>query len=106
MKFIFLASIFTIFSIFQVESAFDGNLNREVLIEWFGKSVTDYSIDHIDIRNSKIKSIHPETFRGLTKLKELHLEENSIEKLDPNLFQGLDALTLIHLNYNSITTIE
>jgi hypothetical protein len=106
MKLIIFMCLFAILLNSQVESVFDGNLNRQVLIEWFGKSVTDYTIDRIDIRKSNIKTIHPETFRGLKNLRELHLEDNTIDKLDSSLFQGLDSLILIHLNSNLITTIE
>jgi len=105
-KFIYLTALIAIISLYQVEAVFDGTLNRQVLIEWLGKSVTDYTINKIDIRRKNIMRIDPDTFRGLTKLNELHLEENAIEKLDPSLFTGLDSLTLIHLNSNSLTTIE
>ena len=46
-RFIYLATLIAIISLYQVEAAFDGTLNRQVLIEWLGKSVTDYTINRI-----------------------------------------------------------
>lgn len=80
-------------------------INREYLIKEYGidKLVNCLSID---LSYRKIKKIDPNTFKGLTKLDSICLDENEIEEIDTNTFEGLSNLTYLNLYSNKLKKID
>ena len=60
----------------------------------------------MNLSKNEISSIHQSTFKGLSKLEELHLDYNKIKTLDPNLFNVSKNLRILYLNNNEISSID
>lgn len=49
-----------------------------------------------------IKAISKENFAHLTKLRELHLDNNRIQKIEADTFEGLKSVQVIYLSKNDL----
>lgn len=80
-------------------------LNREFLIDKYGieqlKELTE-----IDLRNTGIAKIDPNTFIGLEKLEKLLLNDNEIEEIDVKLFDGLKNLKSLWMHNIKLKRID
>ena len=59
-----------------------------------------------DLRFNKIRNIPPGTFKNLTELNTLLLNNNHIRKLRNGAFEGLEKLQYLYLYKNRIQFIE
>lgn len=55
---------------------------------------------------NKLKEIGSNSFRGLSELETLYLDNNQLENLDAELFKDLDNLRNLFLNRNNLRAIE
>lgn len=56
-----------------------------------------------NVKQTRIKNV---TFKGLTKLEVIDLQNNGIETLDEGVFADQKLLTFLFLNHNQLTSIE
>lgn len=64
------------------------------------------SLQYISLPGHKISIIEKSAFKGLKKLKELHLWHNLIKEIHQETFEDLEQLEVLDLDYNRIETIE
>ena len=62
--------------------------------------------EKLDRSNKKIGALEPLAFRGLVKLKRMHLEGNEITRIFPELWTDLVSLQYLHLDSNHLTSID
>ncbi|XP_023305923.2 carboxypeptidase N subunit 2 isoform X1 [Lucilia cuprina] len=60
----------------------------------------------IDISRNALSTLHKDTFRGLTLLKELDLSSNQLDFLPFDLFQDLDSLIQLRIQYNFLEELD
>ena len=60
----------------------------------------------LDFSDNDFETIDPMYFKGLNKLKWLHLQNNKVEKLEGNVFNDMDSIEMIDLRNNAISVIE
>jgi Leucine-rich repeat (LRR) protein len=63
-------------------------------------------IEFLGLKYKKIKYIAPDTFSGMTNLKQLDLSNNEIESLPTNTFSQLKQLEVLDLHKNEITEVK
>jgi len=59
-------------------------------------------LTELHLENNELQVILPFTFSYLTSLEYLHLQANSIEFIEMNSFHGLNSLKYLYLNSNNI----
>ena len=59
-----------------------------------------------DLRFNKIRNIPPRTFKNLTGLNTLLLNNNHVKRLRNGIFEGLENLQYLYLYKNRIQSIE
>ena len=74
------------------------------------------SVGFLELDKNKIDAIQLETFRGLTSVKQLLLQENHIRHIEPGSFDGVfqqstfnpraNPKPVLVLSHNSISTIQ
>ena len=50
--------------------------------------------------------LDPNTFSGLSKIRQLHVRYNGITQLEPDYFRGMQDLRILNLEINSIVTLN
>ncbi|KAL7734253.1 hypothetical protein ACLKA6_011920 [Drosophila palustris] len=60
----------------------------------------------IDLSRNTLSTLHKDTFRGLTLLKELDLSNNVLDFLPFDLFQDLDSLLQLRIQNNQLEDID
>ena len=100
MNLILIKLVFSLISIAKIECL---ELNQTILFQYFGYSNTS---DVIDLSNQNITSIDRLTFRGLSKLGYLYLQNNKLERLEGELFLDLLGLRQIWFESNNIVSID
>ena len=86
-------------------------LNREYLVGKHGK-MNLFNLTQIDLwglgknEKDKIKKIDSNTFKNLTKLETLWLQDNAIEEIDVRLFETLSNLKELELYNNKLKRID
>ncbi len=100
MNSILIKLVFSLISIAKIECL---ELNQTILFQYFGYSNTS---DVIDLSNQNITSIDRLTFRGLSKLGYLYLQNNKLERLEGELFLDLLGLRQIWFESNNIVSID
>ncbi|ALC43058.1 CG7509 [Drosophila busckii] len=60
----------------------------------------------IDLSRNALSTLHKDTFRGLTLLKELDLSNNVLDFLPFDLFQDLDSLLQLRIQNNQLEDID
>ncbi|XP_016965131.1 leucine-rich repeat-containing protein 15 [Drosophila biarmipes] len=61
---------------------------------------------NIDLSRNILSTLHKDTFRGLTVLKELDVSHNVLDFLPFDLFQDLDSLLVLRIQNNQLEDID
>ena len=83
---------------------FDGNLNKDILTEWFGEDIKNNKV--IQINDKNITSLHENTFEGLNELMRLDMSMNLLKDLPVKVFESLIELKTLHLDDNLIESVS
>ena len=85
---------------------------RDQLMRRFGMSTCeDLTLAHLsvvkalDLRNSNIKTLKANDFKGLSSLEYLWLGDNQLTELPEDVFHGLHNLIDLDLQHNSLSTL-
>ena len=71
-------------------------LNRLMLERKFQVIENVNKIDKIDLTDSSILTIDPDTFKGLNKVVLLYLNRNKITSLHPDTFKSAHFINMLH----------
>jgi len=63
-------------------------------------------LERVNLEENLLTIIEPNTFSGLTNLKELYFSHNNIKYIDWTTFEGSSSLEVIDLSNNEITSID
>ncbi|XP_077015453.1 reticulon-4 receptor [Tamandua tetradactyla] len=63
-------------------------------------------LEQLDLSdNAQLRAVEPGTFRGLGRLRTLHLDRCGLQELGPGLFHGLAALQYLYLQDNGLQAL-
>ena len=82
----------------------NGYLNRRALEQIYGANLTQ--INEINLYDSSINSIEPDTFSGLSNVNNLVLWRNQLSYIPYGAFNGLTNLQNLDLDSNYLEYIE
>ncbi|XP_054084983.1 leucine-rich repeat-containing protein 15 isoform X1 [Zeugodacus cucurbitae] len=82
-------------------------INIEFLLMIYGLiSSCLYVCLYLDLSRNYFSTLHKDTFRGLTLLKELDLSNNILNFIPANLFEDLDSLLQLRLQNNHLENLD
>ena len=64
------------------------------------------TLEILDLSHCQLLTIHWATFRGLSKLRDIRLNNNSLDEIPNGLFDELTVLTSLDLSENSLTELR
>ena len=79
-------------------------LNKDYIDEITSKDYKD--IVELDFTESKIVSIHVDTFDNIPLLERLFLDNNQLDELNKDVFRNLKKLTALDLSNNRLSLID
>ncbi|KAJ8912889.1 hypothetical protein NQ315_011212 [Exocentrus adspersus] len=84
---------------------FSGNKLNKLSKELFLKKQL-INLQRVYVSSCKIKSVHRDTFKGLTNLVELDLSDNLLESIPSGAFMNCPSLMKLTLNLNPINSLK
>lgn len=88
----------------RVKRTIIDNKNVNFLPENIGESFPH--LLELEVRNSSLKSVKPETLRNLRRLIVLDLSGNDLKFIEPETFDELSSLEVLRLNDNKLKCID
>ena len=109
-----------------VQAVFDGELTRDVILEWGFNSDTQFmfldnkgikairngtfqqfaKLLHLSLNSNKIEELYTETFKELINLNVLELQSNFIQYIAKDAFSNLQSLNTLYLQGNRINSAD
>ncbi len=80
------------------------NLDRSNLHDVCGCDIS--STDQIWAPSLGIQSVNPDTFQGLTNIRQINFDGNQLTFIDGNIFSGLFNLRVIDLQRNQLSSLS
>jgi hypothetical protein len=97
------ASIFTHFTNLQTLIMSSSNVH-EIRNDTFQFATSQFGGLYLD--HNKISALGPDTFKGATGLRTIHLSSNQISSIDGTVFRDLPYLEYLDLSNNSLVTLD